>query len=404
MTTVINASRTGEAAKLMIDKNHNRGLRGLRLFLGVMAATIVFGAGDAVSAYAQSAYAQDGTVVIGGSGAPDVQVDLNAITGGGPAMPYSPTGRRLLMPNAGKMHGIKLRPPGSSSGVKHVAAKAKPAASEAAATQATGEPTSEEPLIPPPPVESTPPAPPPSASAPTPLSKSAEEPPPPPAQKTLPVESTPLAPAANAAKAEAPPPPPAAKSTAPAKAGTEKTAEAAPETPPPPPPPAPSKAESVPPPPAPAAASKTESAAPPPPPPVPVTPAPATSAETAPPPAPNPQVAALPPAPSFSMEKPTAIPFVVGASTLADPAKQTLGSVAQTLNGNADLRLQIVAYATGSDDNASQARRLSLSRALAVRSFLIDAGIRSTRMDVRALGNKFDSGPGDRVDLIVVKP
>jgi len=25
-------------------------------------------------------------------------------------------------------------------------------------------------------------------------------------------------------------------------------------------------------------------------------------------------------------------------------------------------------------------------------------------MDVRALGNKFDSGPGDRVDLIVVKP
>ena len=115
-------------------------------------------------------------------------------------------------------------------------------------------------------------------------------------------------------------------------------------------------------------------------------------------------MAALPPAPSFSMEKPTAIPFAVGASTLADPAKQTLDSVAQTLNGNADLRLQIVAYATGSDDNASQARRLSLSRALAVRSFLIDAGIRSTRMDVRALGNKFDSGPGDRVDLIVVKP
>jgi outer membrane protein OmpA-like peptidoglycan-associated protein len=98
------------------------------------------------------------------------------------------------------------------------------------------------------------------------------------------------------------------------------------------------------------------------------------------------------------------IPFASGSATIADPEKQTLASVAQTLNSNADLRLQIVAYASGGDDNASQARRLSLSRALAVRSYLIDSGVRSTRMDVRALGNKFDAGPGDRVDLIVVKP
>ena len=48
--------------------------------------------------------------------------------------------------------------------------------------------------------------------------------------------------------------------------------------------------------------------------------------------------------------------------------------------------------------------RLSLSRALAVRAFLIDRGVRSTRMDVRALGNKFEKGPGDRVDLIFAKP
>ena len=116
-------------------------------------------------------------------------------------------------------------------------------------------------------------------------------------------------------------------------------------------------------------------------------------------------MAALPPtAQIFSVEKPTAIAFAVGSAAIADQAKETLGSVAQALGANADLRLQIVAYASGTDDNASQARRLSLSRALAVRSYLIDNGVRSTRMDVRALGNKFDSGPGDRVDLIVVKP
>ncbi len=51
------------------------------------------------------------------------------------------------------------------------------------------------------------------------------------------------------------------------------------------------------------------------------------------------------------------------------------------------------------DGGPSKARRLSLSRALAVRAFLIDQGVRSTRMDVRALGDKVQDGPSDRVDI-----
>jgi outer membrane protein OmpA-like peptidoglycan-associated protein len=43
---------------------------------------------------------------------------------------------------------------------------------------------------------------------------------------------------------------------------------------------------------------------------------------------------------------------------------------------------------------------MSLSRALAVRSYLIKAGVRSTRMDVRALGNNVQGSPADRVDII----
>jgi len=66
--------------------------------------------------------------------------------------------------------------------------------------------------------------------------------------------------------------------------------------------------------------------------------------------------------------------------------------------------VQLLAYAEGSADTASQARRLSLSRALAVRAYLIDLGVRSTRMDVRALGPKTDDGPADRVDVVVVGP
>ena len=58
-------------------------------------------------------------------------------------------------------------------------------------------------------------------------------------------------------------------------------------------------------------------------------------------------------------------------------------------------RLQLLAYAAGAENESSKARRLSLSRALAVRSYLIAEGVRSTRIDVRALGNKTEAEPAD---------
>ena len=62
-----------------------------------------------------------------------------------------------------------------------------------------------------------------------------------------------------------------------------------------------------------------------------------------------------------------------------------------------------MAYAAGTDAEASQARRLALSRALVVRSYLIEQGIGSARMDVRALGKKIEGdGPADRVDLVLI--
>ena len=73
------------------------------------------------------------------------------------------------------------------------------------------------------------------------------------------------------------------------------------------------------------------------------------------------------------------------------------------MSGDDRLRLQLLAYASGASRSASRARRLSLSRALAARSYLIKEGVRSTRIDVRALGNKTQGGPPDRIDLIVTK-
>ena len=45
---------------------------------------------------------------------------------------------------------------------------------------------------------------------------------------------------------------------------------------------------------------------------------------------------------------------------------------------------------------------MSLSRALEVRSRLIEFGVRSSNIDVRALGNANDDGlPAERVDILL---
>lgn len=63
--------------------------------------------------------------------------------------------------------------------------------------------------------------------------------------------------------------------------------------------------------------------------------------------------------------------------------------------------VSVVAYASGTEDQASIARRVSLSRALAIRAFLIDAGIDNLRINVQAMGNKAEGGNPERADVFV---
>ena len=97
------------------------------------------------------------------------------------------------------------------------------------------------------------------------------------------------------------------------------------------------------------------------------------------------------------------LPFSAAAATLPPGARALLDRLAALLDADQALRLQLKAYAGGDSASASQARRLSLSRALAVRSFFIEQGVRSTRIDVRALGNRTEETPVDRVDILVIK-
>jgi len=117
------------------------------------------------------------------------------------------------------------------------------------------------------------------------------------------------------------------------------------------------------------------------------------------------QTASLPPqtGPSGSLAAGQQFRLIFGAGQAAveNAAGSQLDNIAKSLKRNEALRLQLLAYSGGASQTPSQARRLSLSRALAVRSHLIKQGVRSTRIEVRPRGNKSEGGPPDRVDVIV---
>jgi outer membrane protein OmpA-like peptidoglycan-associated protein len=98
---------------------------------------------------------------------------------------------------------------------------------------------------------------------------------------------------------------------------------------------------------------------------------------------------------------------ILFAPQAADPAQSALGAIkflAGDLNAamnSASARVQIQAFGGNRGDKSSDARRLSLKRALAIRQVLIDDGVPAERIDVRAMGGADDSGPADRVDVYV---
>lgn len=98
------------------------------------------------------------------------------------------------------------------------------------------------------------------------------------------------------------------------------------------------------------------------------------------------------------------IPFGPGSDELLGSATPALSKLAQRMNSDENIRIQLMGFAAAGGSSASQARRRSLFRALAIRTYLMKEGVRSTRMDVRALGQTSVQGvPPDRVDIVVQK-
>lgn len=93
------------------------------------------------------------------------------------------------------------------------------------------------------------------------------------------------------------------------------------------------------------------------------------------------------------------VTFDNDSAELTDLVQDELRSLADSLRTNQDGRIQVLGFASAKDGSQDLARKLALSRALKVRTFLIDAGVPSTRIQVRSLGDQSGAGPANRVDI-----
>lgn len=125
-------------------------------------------------------------------------------------------------------------------------------------------------------------------------------------------------------------------------------------------------------------------------------------------PQPAPQTASAAPPPGATgtegMNKQGVILFAHDADSPADTALDSIRLLAGQLNNGmtrTQSRVELMAYGGNKGDKGSDARRLSLKRALAIRQVLIDAGVSSARIDVHAQGGVDDTGPTDRVDVYI---
>ena len=93
------------------------------------------------------------------------------------------------------------------------------------------------------------------------------------------------------------------------------------------------------------------------------------------------------------------IDFAPQEMGLTDAGQERLTALARRLKEEPDAPVAILAYA-GAPGATASARRISLGRALAVRSFLMQRGVAGGRMTVRALESPAGEAPAERVDIL----
>lgn len=96
------------------------------------------------------------------------------------------------------------------------------------------------------------------------------------------------------------------------------------------------------------------------------------------------------------------VTFGSGETDLSPASASAIHGFVQSAPSGDSTSFNVVAYAAGTPEDPSTARRLSLSRALAVRTALMADGVSSTHIYVRALGAPEGDATPDRVDVAVL--
>jgi outer membrane protein OmpA-like peptidoglycan-associated protein len=91
--------------------------------------------------------------------------------------------------------------------------------------------------------------------------------------------------------------------------------------------------------------------------------------------------------------------FAPEQSDLSPESSASIRQLTAAAPGGDSTTFNVLAYAPAKADDPSTARRISLSRAMAVRGALVADGVPSARIFVRALGEQYGDGPPDRVDI-----
>jgi len=95
------------------------------------------------------------------------------------------------------------------------------------------------------------------------------------------------------------------------------------------------------------------------------------------------------------------VSFAQGQSILPAAANQTLSALAHTAANSPNATVNVLAYAPADPADPSAARRMSLDRALAIRTVLMAGGVPSSRIYLRALGSTGTATP-DHADVTVM--
>jgi outer membrane protein OmpA-like peptidoglycan-associated protein len=120
-----------------------------------------------------------------------------------------------------------------------------------------------------------------------------------------------------------------------------------------------------------------------------------------------------------SLPTPAELPATAGAATAEPDVRVTFGEtetdvplaqtasldkLAKDLTAHPGERVNIIAYASGPETSGVFPKRVSLARGIAIRNYLTTTkGIDIERVNVKAQGNKNPGGPGDRVDVFILK-